>query len=163
MRKSVLFTVASLFIITSCTSYQPSGFTGGYRDTQLGESIFQISFRGNGYTSKQRVDDFALLRAAEKCMEVGYPFFIVRQSSADVRQGSFTTPTQSRTTGTANVYGNQVYGSARTTTTGGDTITYSKHSATLIIECFRERPDTDELVYEAEWVYKSIRETYDIE
>ena len=48
----------------SCaTTYQSEGLTGGFSETQLDENIFRVTFYGNGYTGKERVTDFALLRS----------------------------------------------------------------------------------------------------
>jgi hypothetical protein len=42
-----LCAVFVVILLTSCaTTYQKQGFTGGFSETQLGENIFQISFKG---------------------------------------------------------------------------------------------------------------------
>lgn len=56
----------SLLLLEGCaTSHQEKGFTGGYSETQLAPDVFRVNFAGNGYTSSERAQDFALLRAAE--------------------------------------------------------------------------------------------------
>ena len=57
-----LFSFSAIFILlVGCgTAYQKMGFTGGYTETQLGENIFNVSFQGNGYTSRERASDFLL-------------------------------------------------------------------------------------------------------
>jgi hypothetical protein len=51
-----------VFGLTSCaTGYRPVGFGGGYSATQLDENLFQVSFRGNGYTCQEKASHFALL------------------------------------------------------------------------------------------------------
>ena len=65
--------ILSAFLLSGCaTAYQPKGFTGGFSETQLDESVFQVSFRGNAYTSSERAADFTLLRSAELTIENGY-------------------------------------------------------------------------------------------
>ena len=76
--------VLSLLFLTSCaTPYQESGLAGGYDEVQLSENSYQISFRGNGYTSRQRAEDFALLRAAELTLENGFTHFMIINEASD--------------------------------------------------------------------------------
>jgi len=64
--KKLIAIVILAFILQGCaTSYQKTSFTGGYSETQLDENVFNVSFKGNGYTSRERVADFTLLRSAE--------------------------------------------------------------------------------------------------
>jgi hypothetical protein len=60
-------------LVAACaTPYQSRGLAGGFSETQLSENMFQVYFRGNGYTREERVDDFALLRSAELAEEHGF-------------------------------------------------------------------------------------------
>ncbi len=60
----LLASVFSLWFLSGCaTSYQQRGFAGGYSETQLAPDVFRVNFEGNGYTSSERAQDFALLRA----------------------------------------------------------------------------------------------------
>lgn len=62
-----LFTFA--FLLASCaTSYQSKGLTGYFSETKLAPDTVQIRFNGNGYTRRERTNDFAMLRAAEVCL-----------------------------------------------------------------------------------------------
>lgn len=142
------------------TSYQPNGFSGGFSETQLGENIFRVSFRGNGYTRGERASDFALLRSAEIAQEHGFSHFVVVQSADRESLSSYTTPTQSYTTGNAYAVGNTAYGSARTTTYGGQTHITSAPSTVNTIVCFKEKPQTNGLVFDAQFVQKSLKQKY---
>lgn len=151
-------------LLTACaTSYQRSGFTGGFSETQLGENIFQVSFRGNGYTRGERASDFALLRSAEVTTQNGFRYFIVVGSARDSSLSTYTAPTQSYTTGSVYGYGNTAYGSARTTTYGGQSYIIQKPSTTNTIVCFKDKPETAGLVFDAEFVKRSLREKYAID
>lgn len=159
-RIAILF---AALILTGCaTPYQRVGFTGGYSETQLGENIFQVSFRGNGYTSCERASDFSLLRAAELTLEKGFRYFVIVESEEHTKIGMYTTPAQSYTTGSAYGYGNYAYGSATTTTYGGQTYIISKPRAKNTILCFKEKPEINGLVFDAEFVIKSIKQKYGI-
>ena len=144
------------------TAYQSKSFTGGYSETQLGDNIFQVSFRGNGYTSRERAADFTLLRSAEVTVENGFRYFVIVESEKGSKVGAYTTPTTSNTTGSAYGSGNYAYGNATTTTYGGQTYFISKPRATNTILCFKEKPEINGLVFDAEFVAKSIRKKYDL-
>lgn len=159
----IFFTVVLLVLLSGCaTAYQPKSFSGGYSETRLGENIFQVSFRGNGYTSRERAADFNLLRSAEVTLENGFRYFVIVDSQKHSDVGAYTTPSTSYTTGSAYGSGNYAYGSATTTTYGGQTYFISKPSATNMILCFKEKPAMDALVLDAEFVAKSIKDKYGI-
>ncbi len=161
MRRLVI--VLTALVLTGCaTTYQRQGLTGGYSETQLGENIFQVSFRGNGYTSRERASDFSLLRSAEVALERGFRYFVIVESEKDTKTSTYTTPTQSYTTGSAHAYGSYAHGSATTTTYGGQTYIITKPRATNTILCFKKKPDIIGLVFDAEFVVKSIKQKYGI-
>ncbi len=161
MKNLFIITFVAIFIQGCATTYQRAGLTGGYSETQLDENVFKVSFRGNGYTERERVSDFTLLRSAELTLENGYKYFVIIDANSYTSNSTYTTPTTSHTTGSANVYGNSVYGRATTTTTGGQTYNISKPSSSNTIVCFKEKPDSG-FSYNAEFIYKNISEKYGI-
>lgn len=162
MIRILMLALVGLVLIGCATPYQSQGFTGGFSETRLDENVFQVSFRGNAYTSSERAADFTLLRSAELAIETGYSYFIIVDAERYSQTGAYTTPTTSHTTGSVYGSGNYAYGSATTTTTGGQTYFYSKPRSTNTIVLFRERPEIDGLVYDAEFVARSIREKHGI-
>ncbi|MBI3779045.1 MAG: hypothetical protein HY274_09070 [Gammaproteobacteria bacterium] len=153
----------AVVLFSGCaTSYQRQSFSGGYSETQLGENIFQVTFRGNGYTNRERASDFSLLRSAEVALENGFHYFVIVESEKGSKVGTYTTPSTSYTTGSAYGNGNYAYGSATTTTYGGQTYFISKPRATNTILCFKEKPEINGLVFEAEFVVRSIKHKYEI-
>ena len=84
MRKSlVLLNLFALTLLFGCaTGYQSTGFSGGYEETQLSENMYEVSFRGNGYTRKKKAADFALLRCAELTLQNGYTHFAIIDKNA---------------------------------------------------------------------------------
>lgn len=160
--KSIIALAFSVLLLQGCaTSYQQSGFSGGYSETQLDENVFNVSFRGNGYTRRERVSDFTLLRSAELALEIGFHYFAVIDTNSYTSNSTYTTPTTSHTTGSAYASGNYAYGSATTTTTGGQTYNISKPSSSNTIVCFKEKPDSV-FTYDADFIYKNIRQKYGI-
>lgn len=161
--KRVLGATAVLSLLTGCaTAYQPVGLSGGYSQTQLSDNIFQVSFRGNGYTSAERASDFTLLRAAQLTLSHGFRYFVIVNSNERTKTSAMAMPAQSYTTAQAYGYGNYAYGNATTTTYGGQTFVIAKPRATDTIICFKEKPNNNALVFDAQFVEKSIEAKYAI-
>ncbi len=161
--KQLSIIVLVLIFLQGCeTSYQSSGFAGGYSETQLDTNVFKVTFRGNGYTGRERASDFSLLRCAELALQNGYKYFVVIDANSYTSNSTYTTPSTSNTT--ANVYGtgNYAYGNATTTTYGGQTYNISKPSSSNTIVCFIEKP-TNGFSYNAEFIYKNITQKYGIQ
>lgn len=152
-----IMAVAFLAVITvagCATPYQQRGLTGGFSETQLAENVFEVRFRGNGYTSSERASDFALLRSAELTLEKGFKYFIVDDDQNISKTTLHTSPARSYTTYTG-------FGSSYTTTYGGDTYAISKPRARKVIICFKEKPDWPGLIYEAQFVVQSLKGKYE--
>jgi hypothetical protein len=132
----------ALLMVSCATSYKPNGLTGGFSSTQLDVNVFQVSFRGNGYTKRERANDFALLRSAEVALENGYEFFVIVEGQRYSETAAYTAPSTSTTqlnantfgtvTGSGNVanYSANTYGTATTTTYGGQTYLISRPTST---------------------------------
>ncbi|MCB0422228.1 MAG: hypothetical protein KDD61_14620 [Bdellovibrionales bacterium] len=73
MSKYIL--VFTILIAGCATSYQKEGLSGGYSDIEVGKNKFLVTFSGNGYTGRSRVQQFAFQRAKELCVEKGFKSF----------------------------------------------------------------------------------------
>lgn len=160
--KILVTCVLAIFLCACATAYQAKGLSGGFTETQLDTNVFKVSFQGNGYTKAEKAEDLALLRSAEITLNNGFSHFLIVDNKYRELVGSYTTPTQSYTTANATAYGNSAYGTARTTTTGGQTFHISKPSSTNTIMCFKERPDTQGIVYNAQFICNSLGEKYKV-
>ena len=158
MKITPAFPFIALLLFGCSTPYQQTGFTGGFSETQLDVNAWTVTFKGNGYTDREKVTDFNLLRCSELCLENGYKYFVIVEGREYSKEGSYTTPTTSYTTGSAYAYGNNVYGSANTQTYGGQTYNISKPMSSNTIVCFKEKPAISAMVYNAEFIRNSIRE-----
>jgi hypothetical protein len=152
---------ACIFIIGCATSYQPNGFTGGYTDTQLAPDVFRVTFRGNGHTAPERVQDFAMLHAAELALQNGFAHIAILGENNSTTTHSFTTQGQAYTTGSAYVYGNYATYSGNTTYTPGQTFTFYKPSTALTFQCFKLKPE-GVLSFDAAFLLNSIRQKYGV-
>jgi hypothetical protein len=147
-------------LLASCsTPYQRSGIGGGYSDTRLAPDIWRVSFKGNGYTSSDRAQDFALLRVSDLCLANGYTCFAVINEQASESTMAYHTPTTTYQNGTATAYGNQVYYSGTATTTGGSTFLFHFPKSGVLVRGFKEKPE-GVFTYDAAFLQSSIREKY---
>jgi hypothetical protein len=161
MKKLILISLAILFLQGCATTYQNDGFSGGYSETQLDENVFKVSFRGNGFTRRDKVADFTLLRSAELAIQNGYNYFVVIDANSYTSTSTHTTPTTTNTSASAYGTGNYAYGNATSTTTGGQTYNISKPSSSNTIICYKEKPSAG-FSYNANFIYKSLAEKYGI-
>ena len=143
MKDALRFFVITLVVCYSgcATSYHTTSYTGGFSETQLAPEVFRVFFRGNGYTSGERAQDFALLRAADLTLQHGFTHFAIVDENNSTTTQSFTTPGQAYTTGSAFATGNMATYSSYTTYTPGQTYTFYKPQTGLLIKCFQEKPD----------------------
>ena len=162
MKHLSLIILVLAFLQGCATGYQSNGFSGGYSETQLDENVFKVTFRGNGYTSRERASDFTLLRSAELTLQAGYKYFSIVDANSYTSNSTYTTPTTSYTN--TNVYGsgNYAFGNATTTTYGGQTYNISKPSSSNTIVCFKEKP-ANVFSYNADFIYKNITKKYGIQ
>ena len=157
-----IFALLTTLLLSSCAStYTPqSRFPGfnGYFDTQLGENIFQVGFQGDGYDSRVRVTDLALLRSAEVALQNGFAYFVIANMADNSSGANFVTPTTTQSMETS--VGNTAYGTA--TTYGGQSFFITYPNTTNTIVCFKEKPSIQGLVYEAQFVAASLKAKYGI-
>tara|TARA_R110001583_G_scaffold70105_1_gene198658 strand:+ start:96 stop:593 length:498 start_codon:yes stop_codon:yes gene_type:complete len=162
MKKLLTILLVAIIMQGCATTYQSNGYTGGYSETQLDENVFKVSFRGNGFTRKDRTEDFTLLRSAELAIKNGYNYFVIINGGTDISTSTHTTPTTYNTTASVYGSGNYAYGTARTTQYGGQSYNVSKPSTSNTIVCFKEKPK-DVMSYNANFIYKNVRNKYDIQ
>jgi hypothetical protein len=157
-----IVTIMFLFLHGCSTGYQRSGLSGGYSETQLDANVFKVSFRGNGYTRREKAADLTLLRSAELTLTHGFKYFSIIDANSYTSYSTVSTPTTYHTT--ANVYGSgsYAYGTATTTSYGGHTYNISKPSTSNTIICFKEKPENS-FSYSAEFIYRSIAQKYGIQ
>lgn len=85
MKKLVLL-VGAFALLTACaTPYKQAknARANGFFDMKLQEGMYEVLFNGNDNTSTRKANDFALLRAAEVCLENGYQSFEVVRKTED--------------------------------------------------------------------------------
>ena len=126
------------------------GFSGGYSESQIDKNVFKVSFKGNGYTSMEKATDLTLLRSAELAIKSGYKYFVIIDKKSYTSNSIYTTPS------TVNYY------NSMTTVNHGQTYNISKPNTSNTIVCFEEKPK-GVFSYNANYIFESITEKYDIE
>lgn len=163
MKLPILAGLSALFgLLTGCsTSYQPTGFTGGFEESVLAPDVVRVAFVGNGYTTRQKTQDFALLRAAELTKKGGYKYFVLLNQETTSNSQSYTTAGTSYTTGSAYSYGNQTSYSGQTVTYPGQTLTFNFPETGLLVKFLHEKP-SGPLVFEADFVIQTLTQKHRI-
>jgi hypothetical protein len=144
--------VAAVAVLAAAcaTEYQKSGATGGFQETQLAPDVFRVSFKGNQYTSPERVQDFALLRAAEITLANNARYFAVVSSKDQTRRSTY-------------VDAGSAYTDKKgyTTYTAPTATTYYSPGVGMMIRTFAAKPKGDH-VFDAEFLTRSLRTKYEI-
>jgi hypothetical protein len=163
VRRLSIIAVATACLLSACaTKYQSAGVTGGFSDTQLAPDVFRVTFSGNARTSPDRVQDFALLRAAELCLANNFKYFAVIDSADQSRRRTYVTPGTAQTTGTVNAYGNTATNFGTTTYTPGQVHNHYKPGVGLIVQGFAEKPQGT-FTYDAQFLVRSLKQKYEIQ
>lgn len=139
--KKLITIFASLGLLTGCWayhSYQEYDGSWGYSDTQLTENVFRVSFIGYGET-KSEVADFALLRAAEVCLENNFKYFVIKEADNYTEPDNLLIPAV-------------------------DAILFEQdYRSSYIVIGYKRKPGIDAIIYDAEFVSQSIKAKYKIE
>lgn len=143
--KNILLLISTLVFLTACvdTSYQPSGFTGGFSQIKLADDVYRVQFSGNGFTSTEKSYRYALRRSAELSRQHGYRYFKVLKSSTEIdKTSSYRTPVEAKTSTSYNHsgygYGNQ---DSKTTVSGGEKVKIHKPTTTMTIKLSHTNSD----------------------
>lgn len=86
-KSRLLAPIAAALALTACvtaTPYQPlRGSGGGFTEQRIEQNRYRVAFVGNDYTSRQRVENYLLYRAAELTLANGYDGFTIVQRATD--------------------------------------------------------------------------------
>ena len=89
-------TVSALSGCASMTPYQPAirgqHPGGGYSEQSLGEGRYQVTFRGNSLTARDRVEGYLLYRAAELTARDGYDWFLIVDRLTERETSTYAVP-----------------------------------------------------------------------
>ena len=92
----------ALFFAGCSTPYKDLGFGGGVEAQQLTADTYRILSRGNAYTSKTKIQDYTLLKAAETTQQAGGTHFVIMGGEDASRAVYLSTPGTATTTYSGN-------------------------------------------------------------
>ena len=92
----------TLLIAGCSTPYQNMGFGGGVEAQQVTADTYRILSRGNAYTSKTKIQDYTLLKAAETTRQAGGTHFVIMGGEDASRAIYLSTPGTATTTYSGN-------------------------------------------------------------
>jgi hypothetical protein len=129
MRKALSAMAVSLALAACATKYQEMGFSGGVAAEPVMTDVYRIVARGNGYTTPDRVQDFALMKAAETTLGAGGNYFVIINEADRTNVATGQTPGFAQT----NVVGHTAF----TTYTPGATYNTVKPGEAVLIRVLR--------------------------
>ena len=144
----VFLSISVLILLGACaTPYKQARkpTAKGYFDTKLQNRVYDITFNGNSDTNFKKAKDYALLRAAEVCLENGYQTFqIINTENNSINETSVSTNTVTSHTGYSYSY--------------SSVDSSSRPQISIVILC----SPTDDLFFKAKDVRDSLRAKYHI-
>lgn len=132
MLRWITICAGALLLAACATKYQEMSFTGGVSAEPVMTDVYRIIARGNGYTSPDRVQDFALMKAAETTLGAGGNYFVIVNEADRTNVVSGETPGMMQTS----VVGHTAF----TTYTPGSTYTFVKPGEAVLIRVLRLKP-----------------------
>jgi len=161
------FVFAAAFGSGCATRYRPISGGYGFSSIQVAADEFEITFKGNGQTSAEEVQEYAVLHAAEVTLKHGYPWFAIIKEERRRRRASRML--EERTT-----EGNKQTTDQKTISEAGRSVTTGyavsvppiRHKgfdrqARWKIECFKGKIDGSRM-FDAALLQESIRAKYKI-
>ena len=161
----VVIIILCAFGISGCvpTPYksQEWNFLGGYSDTKVEEDTYDIQFKGNAFTKREAVIDYALLRSAEVALEHQCVAFAIidakeRVSTEENPEGEISYLDGQKLMHPISVYGNF-------STEAGKTYFLQKPDVVNRILCFKTQPSIDHHVYDPHFITLTLRTKYGIQ
>ena len=118
-RPHLVLAFVALLVVASCaTPYGSRGLFGGYSETRLNATTWQVNFNGNGFTGMERARAMNLRRASELAVAYRFAAFVVVDDRAHVDVAQWQDPVHCTTSGNVNGSG---YYTGNTSCSGGGT------------------------------------------
>lgn len=157
------FCLIPIILLSACaTSYQSNGLTGGFEDTELSPGYYRITFRGNGVTSREKVNEFALLRASDLMLSRGCKSFQVLKGKDTVNTSYVDLPRTTSTNANVYAYGNYATANATTTTYGGGLQSVHRAKTTLDARCINAEADPSQNIFDTNFINQKLKQKYRI-
>lgn len=141
------FSTIAFLILSGCgTSYKALGFNGGYSEIKTTPDSFIVTFKGNEFTSHEKVMQYALKRASELTIQNGYKYFSVISSTDRTKSYNYLKTNKNSSSSLGANFNEQ-----------GSSSTYSgtimEPKLVLEIKCFEEKAGSN--LIDAEYFLKN--------
>lgn len=152
------------FMLTGCTTptaYGPNGLKGGYSDERLASDTWAVKAEGNVYSTKSRMLDIVMMRAAELTIENGFVNFeVTGGDGAFIKTWNWTNPGHSVSNGTADTYYSNgvasTYISSKTTHYPASHGSADFPEANIIVKMYK-KSDAPKDAYDAESIIENVK------
>jgi len=155
IRPAAITLLLFLGLAACATPYEPYSFWngGGFSETEVQPGLFLVRFMGNEQTTPDRTADFALLRAADLCLQRGKDYLLLGDLATQYVQTGYLAGTSS-TTENPDPHGN----TAITVDTSPPTLLYSPASG-ITVTCVAAKGAG---AWDAQYLARAIRTKYAI-
>lgn len=164
--KKAACVLIGVWLLSGCaTPYKPNGFAfnGGFDSLELEPNYFRVVFKGNEKTSRERANDFALLRVSDLMLERNCSSFAVVKSSNDIKKSALVLPATQTSNSTITSYGNTTFAQTNTTPSNiGFIGSLEFPRSTIEARCSNETPNIDRGIYDSKFINNSLRSKYKI-
>lgn len=153
----VLFGLLTVTLGGCATRYQPQSRWSdrGFSETELQPGLFQIRFSGNEFSSAERAEDLAMLRAAELCLSRGATHMLPGPVATQLVEG-LVAGGDTKTTATTTAFGKGRTETVITKTTSEPRQLYRPESGLQVRCVAAETPGG----WDAQFLARSLRTKY---
>ena len=167
MNKHHLIIIA-LLALAGCSSsnYQAANKPGdyGYSETQLRDNIYRLHYQCKRNVEGSQASDYAILRAAELCLQHNKSYFVILDRDDEVRNRSSHIPGRRETEINFREYDETTgtgHGEATTRVFGGSSSRYAEPKSLLLVQFVDEKkPVNGKPAYDAQYVKNAIETKY---
>ncbi len=89
-RAAFLISLIAAVALTACQT----PYKGGAIERAVATNVYEVSFRGNGYTSGDMVWNYWIYRCAELTLEKGYTSFVINKDDPTIKKSSLDVKTR---------------------------------------------------------------------
>jgi hypothetical protein len=156
--QGVVFGLAMFGLLGACggqpTPYQPSANGYGYREQQIEDNRYRVTFAGNDLTKADTVQNYLLYRSAELTLDHGYDYFTVVHRNLDRSTRYWGTSEPQFGTGYYTPSGDFVSGFGFSTYSAQPIDSYTAYADVVMFK--GEKPAADVNAYDARSVLRQL-------
>jgi len=158
--RAVLLALIFSFTIGCAAQVKVKEFTERYKETKIAENLWQVSFRNDGYTQKERASDFLLYRCAELTLNNGRQYFSIVDESSDIRSSTLKIPSHTSKAGSVQNLANSATYGGGSQILGGQMLNIRKPVITATIKTFLEKPKGLGKIFNPKTIIQSFKKKY---